>query len=154
MPEVIYNDKQWSFNESLNNDSFASIHIRNIQRLAIQMFKFYKGLSLPLMENVFKLITEILYSSRHVSEFSRPVCLFILGPYGTWKIQKILKRRLRPGRFTFVHVVYVRLILKENFFLEHFLIFFKYCIIAGSEISCGGSSCRVKTRQLICFTNQ
>lgn len=76
MPEVIYNGKQWPFNESLNNDSFASVHIRNIQRLVIQMFKFYKGLSLPLMENVFKLITEILYSSRHVSEFSRQsVCL-------------------------------------------------------------------------------
>ena len=86
MPEVIYNDKQWSFNESLNNDSFASIHIRNIQRFAIQMFKFYKGLSLPLMENVFKLITEILCSSRHVSEFSRSVCLFIVGlkVYYTW----------------------------------------------------------------------
>ena len=86
MPEVIYNDKQWSFNESLNNDSFASVHIRNIQRLAIQMFKFYKGLSLPLMENVFKLIREILYSSRYVSEFSRSVCLFIveLKVYHTW----------------------------------------------------------------------
>ena len=86
MPEVIYNDKQWSFNESLNNDSFVSIHIRNIQTLAIQMFKFYKGLSVPLMEKVFKLITEILYSSRHISEFSRPVCLFIvvLKVYHTW----------------------------------------------------------------------
>ena len=35
---IIYNDKQSSFTELLNKDNSVSIHIRNIQRLAIKMF--------------------------------------------------------------------------------------------------------------------
>ena len=42
---IIYNDKQSSFTELLNKDNSVSIHIRNIQRLAIEMFRFYNGLS-------------------------------------------------------------------------------------------------------------
>ena len=49
---IIYNDRQSSFDELLNKDSSVSIHLRNIQRLAIEMFKFYNGLSLPLMLKV------------------------------------------------------------------------------------------------------
>ena len=44
---IIYNDKQSSFTELLNKDSSVSIHIRNIQMLAIEMLKFYNGLSPP-----------------------------------------------------------------------------------------------------------
>ena len=53
--EIIYNDKQSSFNALLNKCSSVSIHIRNIQRLAIEMMNFYTGLSPAIMENVFKL---------------------------------------------------------------------------------------------------
>ena len=42
---IIYNDKQSSFTELLNKDNSVLIHIRNIQRLAIEMFRFYNGLS-------------------------------------------------------------------------------------------------------------
>ena len=55
---IIYNDKQSSFTELLNKDSSVSIHIRNIQRLAIEMFRFYTGLSSPLMKNIFILRVE------------------------------------------------------------------------------------------------
>ena len=48
---IIYNDKQSSFNELLNKGSSVSIRIRNIQRLAIEMFKFYKELPPPTMYN-------------------------------------------------------------------------------------------------------
>ena len=68
---IIYNDKQSSFTELLNKDNSISVHIRNIQRLAIEMFRFYNGLSPPLMNNIFKLKVENSYSSRQVSEFSR-----------------------------------------------------------------------------------
>ena len=70
---IIYNDKQSSFTELLNKDSSVSIHIKNIQKLATEMFKSYKGLSPPIMDNVFKLRTENPYSLRQVSEFSRPI---------------------------------------------------------------------------------
>ena len=51
----------------------VSIHIRNIQGLAVEIFKFYKGLSSPIMDNVFKLKAENPYNLRQVSEFSRPI---------------------------------------------------------------------------------
>ena len=97
---IIYNDKQSSFTELLNKDSSVSIHIKNIQKLAIEMFKSYKGLSPPIMDNVFKLRTENPYSLRQVSEFSRPIVktvyhgtesLSYLGP----KIWDILPEKLR-----------------------------------------------------------
>ena len=68
---IIYNDKQSSFTELLNKDNSASIHIKNIQRVAIEMFRFYNGLSPPLVNNTFKLRSENLHNLRQVSEFSR-----------------------------------------------------------------------------------
>ena len=65
----IYNDKQSSFTELLSNDSSISIQIRNIQILAIDMLRFYNGLSPPLMNNIFKLREENPCNLRHVSEF-------------------------------------------------------------------------------------
>ena len=70
---IIYNDKQSFFTELLNKNSSVSIHIKNIQRIAIEMFRFYNGLSPPLMNNIFKLRVENPYNLRHVSEFSRPI---------------------------------------------------------------------------------
>ena len=70
---LIYNDKQSSFTELMNKDNSVSIHIRNIQRLAIEMFRFYNGLSPPLMNNIFKLKAENSYKLRQVFEFSRPM---------------------------------------------------------------------------------
>ena len=68
---IIYNDKQSSFTELLNKDNSVSIHIRNIQRLAIEMFRFYNGLSPPLMNNIFNLKMENSYNLIQVSELSR-----------------------------------------------------------------------------------
>ena len=70
---IIYNDKQSPFTELLNKDYSVSIHTRNIQRLAIEMFRFYNGLSPPLMKNIFKLKAKTSYNLRQVSEFSRPM---------------------------------------------------------------------------------
>ena len=97
---IIYNDKQSSFMELLNKDNSVSIHMRNIQKLAIEMFKFRKGLSPPLMGNIFKLRTEIPYNLRNISEFSRPIVnsvyhgtesISYLGP----KIWDILPQELK-----------------------------------------------------------
>ena len=97
---IIYNDKQSSFTELLNKDNSVSIHIRNIQRLAIEMFRFYNGLSPPLMNNIFKLKAENSYNLRQVSEFSRPMVKSVyhgtesisyLGP----KIWDILPEKLK-----------------------------------------------------------
>ena len=70
---LIYNDKQSSFTELLNEDNSVSTHIRNIKGLAIEMFRFYNGLSKPVINNIFKLKAENSYNLRQVSEFSRPM---------------------------------------------------------------------------------
>ena len=97
---IICNDKQSSFTELLNKGNSVSIHIRNIQRLAIEMFRFYNGLSPPLMSNMFKLKAENSYNLRQVSEFSRPMVKSVyhgtesisyLGP----KIWDILSEKLK-----------------------------------------------------------
>ena len=97
---IIYNDKQSSFTELLNKDSSVSIHIRNIQRPAIEMFKSYNGLSPPLMNNIFKLREKNPYNLRHVSDFSIPMInsvyhgtesILFLGP----KIWDILPEKLK-----------------------------------------------------------
>ena len=69
--KIIYNEKQSSFTELLNKDNYFSVHIKNIQRLAIEIFCFDNGLSPPLMKNMFNLSTENLYNVRHSSEISR-----------------------------------------------------------------------------------
>ena len=71
--QIIYNDKKSSFAELLNKDTSVSIHIRKIQRFQIEMFRVYKGLSPPLMNNIFKFKLENPYNLRQLSEFSRPM---------------------------------------------------------------------------------
>ena len=46
---LIYNDKTSSFEQHLENDNSVSIHHRNIQTLAIEMYKVTNGLSPEIM---------------------------------------------------------------------------------------------------------
>ena len=127
---IIYNNKQSSFNELLNKDSSVSIHIRNIKRFTTEMFKFYKGLSPPIVDNVFKLKTENMHNLRQVSKFSRPTVktiyhgtesILYLGPK-IWDILpeelrnmenlQISKRKIRRESLIIVLVGCVRFILK------------------------------------------
>ena len=50
---IIYNDKQSSFKTLLEKDCFVSIHDRNIQCLATEMYKVSNGLSPPIVSNIF-----------------------------------------------------------------------------------------------------
>ena len=66
---ITYNDKQSSFTELRNKDSYVSVHIINIQVIVSEMFRFYNVLPPPLMNQIFKLRVENSYNLRHVSEF-------------------------------------------------------------------------------------
>ena len=68
---IIYNDKKSSFTKLLNKVSSDSIHIRNIQILAIELFRFYNGLLLLLINNIFKLGAENPCNLSYFPEFSR-----------------------------------------------------------------------------------
>ena len=48
---IIYNNKQPSLEKLLEKDSSVSIHNRNIQYLAVEMYKFRIGLSPPLIRD-------------------------------------------------------------------------------------------------------
>ena len=42
---MVYNDKTSTFNELLEKDNSISIHYRNVQALAIEMFKVANGIT-------------------------------------------------------------------------------------------------------------
>ena len=67
----IYNDNQSSFTELQNKGNSVSIYIRNIQRLAMEMFRLCNGLSPPLMNNIFKLKAENSYNLKQFLSFLR-----------------------------------------------------------------------------------
>ena len=66
---ITYNDKQSSFTELRNKDSYVTVHIINIQVIVSEMFRFYNVLPPPLMNQIFKLRVENSYNLRHVSKF-------------------------------------------------------------------------------------
>ena len=66
---TIYNDKQSSFNEFLEKYGSVSIHERNLQVLATEMYKISNGLSTPLMKDIFP-INRNPYNLRPNFQFS------------------------------------------------------------------------------------
>ena len=50
---IVYQDYPSSFTELLGNDNSTTIHNRNIQLLATELFKVKNGLSLPFMNKIF-----------------------------------------------------------------------------------------------------
>ena len=61
---IVYNDDLSSFDELLNRDSSFTIHSRNNQALAIELYKVVNGLSPEIMNQVFPLKDVLLHCSR------------------------------------------------------------------------------------------
>ena len=71
---IIYNDNTSSFTDLLEIDNSVSVHHRNIQVLATELYKFVDGLSPKLVSDFFKLNNMTVYNTRNRSMFySRPV---------------------------------------------------------------------------------
>ena len=60
---IIYHGKQSSLKMLLEKDSSVSIHNRNIQCLATEMYKISNGLSPPLVNNIFRQKNSYPYKS-------------------------------------------------------------------------------------------
>ena len=61
----MYNDKVSSFQKLLDNDNSFTIHERNIQTLAVEIYKVVNGLSPQIMKLVFPLKTNVRYPSEN-----------------------------------------------------------------------------------------
>ena len=69
---IIYNDKTSTFKVLLEKDDPVSIHFRNIQALAIEMYKVANGMSPEIMNEIFQLREKYHYNIRYTSEFLIP----------------------------------------------------------------------------------
>ena len=69
---LIYNDKRSTFEQLLDKDNSVSIHIRNLQTLAIEMYKVVNGSSPLIMNEIFQLREQSRYNLRHQNTFKIP----------------------------------------------------------------------------------
>ena len=69
---LIYCDKNSSYEELLEKDGSVSIHHRNIQNLATEMYKVRKELAPMITANVFTTIPENHYNLRNYNGFRLP----------------------------------------------------------------------------------
>ena len=77
---IIYNDNTSSFTDLLEIDNSVSVHHRNIQVLATELYKFVNSLSPKLVSDCFKLNNMTVYNTRNRSTFySRPVRTVLHG---------------------------------------------------------------------------
>ena len=125
--QIVYCDKLSSFNGLFEKDGSVSIHLRNIQILANEMYKLINNLSPP---TVFKLKSDSCYNMRQTSQFSRSLVksvynmeyiLTLAQKYGIYylmnikpyKIWILLKLKLNNGNQKIVCIGYVKFTLIE-----------------------------------------
>ena len=65
---IVYGDYRSKFDELLEKDSYFSIHRRNIQALAIEIFEFLNGLFQQIMNDVFQAKSPVPYYLRDKNE--------------------------------------------------------------------------------------
>ena len=67
---LIYSDRIFSYEELLDKDNSVSIHQKNLQKSAIEMFKTYTGMTPQIMNEVFPRNYALNYNLRRHPEFA------------------------------------------------------------------------------------
>ena len=93
---LIYNDKQLTFEELLEKDDSASIHIRNLQTIAIEMCKVMNGGYPEITKEIFRIREESEYNLRHQNTFRSSSAEVFLGKRCSENMQQIHRRTLIP----------------------------------------------------------
>ena len=70
---IVYQDYASSFTELLEKDNSTTIHNRNIQLLATELFKVKNGLLPPFMNKTFVENAQHYYGFRKKAEFKRNI---------------------------------------------------------------------------------
>ena len=70
---LIYNNKKLTVEELLEKEDSVSIHIRNLQTLAIEMYKVMNGSFPEIRKEIFRIREENGYNLRHQNTFKRPI---------------------------------------------------------------------------------
>ena len=63
---MVYNDYTSTFKMLLDKDKSVTVHVRNIQTLAIEVFKTVNGVSPKIMSNVFPLKKTVTHCSKQI----------------------------------------------------------------------------------------
>ena len=62
---IVYNNNTSTYKELLETDNFVSVHFRNVQALAIELYKVVNGFSPVIMKDVFPLNENLCYNTRN-----------------------------------------------------------------------------------------
>ena len=68
---IVYQDYKTEFKELLRKDNAVTIHEKNLQVLAIEMYKVKIGLAPTIMKEIFEINKNTKYNLRKISEFIR-----------------------------------------------------------------------------------
>ena len=122
---TVYSDYNSSLNKLLDKDGSLTIHQRNVQSLAIEIYKYVHGLSLAILSEVFKVNETIPYDLRMRNElchkskdskiryrnyifFVSKNLVFYTAKYKRlWRLTMFQKEKLENGNPT-AHVVYAK----------------------------------------------
>ena len=89
---IVNSDKTSSFEKLLEKDGSVTIHTRNLQTLATEMFKVYKNLSPAIIANLFH-VRQNNYNLRHDSYFAIPNVKSVY--YGTESLSNLVPDKLK-----------------------------------------------------------
>ena len=67
--QIVYNNNPSTYEEPLETDNSVSVHFRNIQALAIELYKVVNGFSPDIMKDVFPLNENSFYNTRNKITF-------------------------------------------------------------------------------------
>ena len=106
MSKINIHDKQFTFDGRLEKNDSVSLHLRNLQTVAIEMYKVVNGGSPEIIKEIFRIRGENGYNLRHQNTFKRPivnsVCndteiVLLLGPKIWELIPSGIKELVSPG---------------------------------------------------------
>ena len=84
---IAYNDKLSSFQNLLDQGRSVSLHTRNLQTLAIEMYKVSRGIAPKIFADIFSCNSRLNCDLRYQSDFNRPLIKSYLmeqKPFHIW----------------------------------------------------------------------